>query len=39
VHYRDDGISLGEILTGGHMGFGQMPGTTAFYRNLKVTWI
>lgn len=39
VHFLDDGITLGEILTGGNIGFGQMPGTTAFYRNLKVTWI
>lgn len=39
VHFHDDGITLGEILTGGNMAFGQMPGTTALYRNLKVTWI
>ena len=39
VHYHDDGITLGEILTGGNMGLGQLPGTEAFYRNLKVTWI
>ncbi len=39
VHFHDDGITLGEILTGGNMALGQLPGTTAFYRNLKVTWI
>ena len=39
LHFHDDGITLGEILTGGNMGFGQQPGTTAMYRNLKVTWI
>ena len=39
LHFHDDGITLGEILTGGNMALGQLPGTTAFYRNLKVTWI
>ena len=39
LHFHDDGITLGEILTGGNMGFGQLPGSAAMYRNLKVTWI
>ena len=39
LHYHDDGITLGDFLTGGNMGLGQLPGTTALYKNLKVTWI
>ncbi|WP_022764534.1 DUF1961 family protein [Butyrivibrio sp. XPD2006] len=39
VHFHDDGITLGEILTGGNMGLGQLSGTEALYKNLKVTWI
>jgi hypothetical protein len=39
LHYHDDGITLGDILTGGNMGLGQFPGTVALYRNLKVSWI
>ncbi|WP_026519633.1 DUF1961 family protein [Butyrivibrio sp. FCS006] len=39
LHYHDDGITLGDILTGGNMGLGQLPGTVALYKNLKVSWI
>lgn len=39
VHYHDDGITFGEILTGGNMGLGQLSGTEALYKDLKVTWI
>ncbi|MBO4457113.1 MAG: DUF1961 family protein [Butyrivibrio sp.] len=37
--YRDDGISTGDILTGGSIGVKQSSTLTAEYRNLKVTWI
>ena len=39
LHFHDDGLTMGEILTGGNIGFGQYQGTKAMYRNLKVTWI
>ena len=39
LHFHDDGISQGELLTGGNIGFGQFKGSVAQYRNLKVTWI
>jgi hypothetical protein len=39
MHYHDDGISFGDLLTGGIIGFGQSSGTCAMYRNFKVTWI
>ncbi len=39
LHFHDDGTTLGDILTGGNIGFGQFSDTAALYRNLKVTWI
>ena len=39
VHFHYDGITLGKILIGGIICFVQQQGTTAMYKNLKVTWI
>ena len=30
LHFHDDGITLGEILTGGNIAFGQLPGQQHF---------
>ncbi len=37
--YHDDGISHGEMLTGGGIGFSHTGDIKAEYRNMKVTWI
>ncbi|WP_029231626.1 DUF1961 family protein [Butyrivibrio sp. VCB2006] len=37
--FDDDGISYGDILTGGCIGFRQLSPMIAEYRNLRVTWI
>ncbi len=37
--FDDDGISYGDILTGGCIGFRQLSPMVAEYRNLRVTWI
>lgn len=37
--FADDGISYGDILTGGCIGFRQLAPMIAEYRNLRVTWI
>ena len=39
LQFHDDGITRGDLLTGGTMGLSQLPGTIALYKNLKVTWI
>ena len=39
LDFWDDGISCGDILTGGSIGFKQSSELTAEYRNLRVTWI
>ena len=39
MSYHDDGMSHGELLTGGNVGLRQLGKLTAEYRNLKVTWI
>ena len=39
LDFRDDGITSGDILTGGSIGFKQSSELSAEYRNLKVTWI
>jgi hypothetical protein len=37
--YIDDGVSFGDILTGGCIGFRQLAPMEAEYRELRVTWI
>ena len=37
--YYDDGMTFGDLLTGGNIGFRQLSPMVAEYRNLKVTWI
>ena len=37
--YIDDGVTHGDILTGGCIGFRQLAPMVAEYRNLRVTWI
>ncbi len=37
--YYDDGMTYGDILTGGSIGFRQLAPMVAEYRNLRVTWI
>lgn len=37
--FFDDGMTFGNILTGGNIGFRQMAPLVAQYRNLRVTWI
>lgn len=37
--FNDDGITYGDILTGGCIGFRQLAPMVAEYRNLRVTWI
>ncbi|MCR5556825.1 MAG: YesU family protein, partial [Butyrivibrio sp.] len=37
--YADDGVTYGDILTGGCIGFRQLAPMVAEYRNLRVTWI
>ena len=37
--YEDDGMSSGDILTSGSIGFGQLSSMVAEYRNVRVTWI
>ncbi len=39
LSYHDDGMTYGDILTGGHLGFTHTGDLTAEYRNLVVTWI
>lgn len=39
LNYQDDSTSNGEFLTSGRIGLGQLAGLTAYYRDLKVTWI
>ncbi len=39
LDYSDDGITYGDILTGGCIGFRQEAPLVAEYRNLRVTWI
>ncbi|WP_155840138.1 DUF1961 family protein [Butyrivibrio sp. MC2021] len=39
LEFYDDGMTFGDILTGGNIGFRQLPFMVAEYRNLKVTWI
>ena len=39
LEYKDDGMTYGDILTGGKIGFYHGGGLKALYRNLKVTWI
>ena len=39
LHFHDDGIIHGEILTGGHMAFRQLGDIKTQYRNLRITWI
>ncbi|WP_022777832.1 DUF1961 family protein [Butyrivibrio sp. AE3009] len=37
--FYDDGMTFGDLLTGGNIGFRQLSPMVAEYRNLKVTWI
>ena len=37
--FDDDGLSYGDILTSGCIGFRQLAPLVAEYRNLRVTWI
>ncbi len=37
--FVDDGVTYGDILTGGCIGFRQLAPMIAEYRNLRVTWI
>lgn len=39
LEYIDDGITYGNLLTGGNIGLRQVGPMAAEYRNLKVTWI
>ncbi len=39
LHFHDDGMSHGEILTGGNVAFRQSGSLWAEYKNLKITWI
>lgn len=39
LEFDDDGQSFGDILTGGNIGFRQLGGLSAEYRNLVVTWL
>ena len=39
LHFHDDGMFHGEILTGGNVAFRQTGSLWAEYRNLKITWI
>ena len=39
LHFHDDGITHGDLLTGGNVAFRQMGNMTAEYRNLKIKWI
>lgn len=37
--FDDDGVTYGDILTGGCIGFRQLAPMVAEYRNLRVTWL
>lgn len=37
--FEDDGVTYGDILTSGCIGFRQLAPMVAEYRNLRVTWI
>lgn len=37
--FYDDGMTFGDILTGGNIGFRQVSPMVAEYRNFRVTWI
>ena len=37
--FYDDGMTFGDILTGGNIGFRQLSPMVAEYKNFKVTWI
>ena len=39
LHFHDDGIIHGDVLTGGNFAFRQTGDLMSEYRNLKVTWI
>ena len=39
LHYSHEGMTHGDMLTGGNMAFRQSGNMIAEYRNLKVTWI
>ena len=39
LEFEDDGMTHGDILTGGCVGFGQREGLLAQYRNFRVTWV